>query len=84
MIFWDVPGGTGKSFVINAILKKIRSLGKIALATASSGIADTLIQGGRTVRSTFKIPLDSQDQPTANIKRGSDMAKVLLFLLMKH
>ena len=46
IIFLDAPGGTGKSFVINTILKKIHSGGKIALATVSSGIAATLLQGG--------------------------------------
>jgi hypothetical protein len=29
----------------------------VALATASSGIAATLLPGGRTAHSTFKIPL---------------------------
>ena len=79
MIFLDAPGGTGKSFVINTILKKIRSEGKIALATASSGIAATLIQGGRTLHSTFKIPLNThlKDQPTCSIKRGTALAKVI-------
>ena len=46
IIFLDAPGGTGKSFVVNMTLKKIRSGAKIALATASSGIAATLLQGG--------------------------------------
>ena len=78
-IFLDAPGGTGKSFVINTILKKIRSGGKIALATASSGIAATLLQGGRTLHSTFKIPLDThlKEQPTCSIKRGTALAKVI-------
>ena len=79
IIFLDALGGTGKSFVINTILKKIRSGGKIALATASSGIAATLLQGGRTLHSTFKIPLDThlKEQPTCNIKCGTALAKVI-------
>ena len=35
MIFLDAPGGTGKGYVINTVLKKIRSSGKIALATTT-------------------------------------------------
>uniref|UniRef100_UPI0035901195 uncharacterized protein n=1 Tax=Myxine glutinosa TaxID=7769 RepID=UPI0035901195 len=79
IIFLDAPGGTGKSFVINAILKHIRSQGKIALATASSGIAATLLQGGRTLHSTFKIPLDAhtKEQATCGIKRGTALARVI-------
>ena len=58
MLFLDAPGGAGKTFLINHILAKLRSEGKIALATASSRIAATLLIGGRTLHSTFKIPLD--------------------------
>ena len=44
------------SFVGNAVLAKVRSSGKIALAVASSGIASTLLDGGRTAHSRFKLP----------------------------
>ena len=43
MLFSD---GTGKTFLINLLLAKLRSEGKIALATASSRIAATLLTGG--------------------------------------
>lgn len=43
--FLDAPGGTGKTFVINLLLAKVRSQKRIALA--SSGIAATLLEGGR-------------------------------------
>ena len=79
LMFLDAPGGTGKTFVINLILAKIRSMGKIVLATASSGIAATLIQGGRTLHSTFKVPLDAHrmDQPTCKIGGNTAMAHVI-------
>ncbi|GFU47736.1 ATP-dependent DNA helicase [Trichonephila clavipes] len=69
--FLDAPGGTGKTFLISLILAKIRSQQKIALAVASSGIAATLLDGGRTAHSTFKLPLDVHNKPDAmcNIKR---------------
>ena len=71
MLFLDAPGGTGKTFLINLILAKLRSVGNIALATASSGIAATLLTGGRTLHSTFKIPLDlhASDIPCATSRR---------------
>ncbi|XP_070196534.1 uncharacterized protein [Littorina saxatilis] len=69
MLFLDAPGGTGKTFVINLILSMIRSTGRIALATASSGIAATLIQ--------VPLDVDKQDQPTCAIKRGTNLAKVI-------
>ena len=47
LFFIDAPGGTGKTFCINLLLPYVRSRGKIILATASSGIAATLMPGGR-------------------------------------
>jgi ABC-type ATPase involved in cell division len=46
ILFLDAPGGTGKTFLINLLLAKVRYGGKIALAVASSGIAATLLVGG--------------------------------------
>ena len=79
MLFLDAPGGTGKTFLINLILAKLRSEGKIALATASSGIAATLLTGGRTLHSTFKIPLDlyAMDVPICSIKKGTALSRVI-------
>lgn len=37
ILFIDAPGGTGKTFLLNLILAKIRANKKIALAVASSG-----------------------------------------------
>lgn len=44
----DAPGGTVETFLISLILDTICSQGKTALAPASSGIAGTLLEGGRT------------------------------------
>lgn len=79
LYFLDAPGGTGKTFVISLILATIRSEQKIALALASSGIAATLLEGGRTAHSALKLPLNVQviETPTCNISRNSAMAKVL-------
>ena len=80
LLFLDAPGGTGKTFLLNLILAKIRSSGHVALATASSGIAATLLNGGRTLHSTFKIPLDvhMKDMATCAIKKGTSLAKIIL------
>lgn len=79
VFFLDAPGGTGKTFLISLILATIRSRSDIALAVASSGIAATLLEGGRTAHSALKLPLNLQqsDEPTCNISKSSAMAKVL-------
>jgi hypothetical protein len=46
VFFLQGPGGTGKAFVDNYLLAKVRLEGMIALAVASSGIAALLLLGG--------------------------------------
>ena len=55
--FIDGPRGTGKTFLYNTLLAKVRSQGRILLAMASSGITALLLTGGRTVHSRFKVPI---------------------------
>lgn len=50
-------GDTGKTFLWNALASTIRAKGDIVLTIASSGIAATLLPGGRTAHSRFTIPL---------------------------
>ncbi|XP_053595510.1 uncharacterized protein LOC128667831 [Microplitis demolitor] len=79
LFFLDAPGGTGKTFLINLLLAKIRSEKSIAIAVASSGIAATLIDGGKTAHSTFKLPLEMNhsDNILCNISKQSYMAHVI-------
>ncbi|XP_052154680.1 uncharacterized protein LOC127772754 [Oryza glaberrima] len=62
-------GGTGKTFLWNALLNAVRTQGKIALTVASSGIAALLLPGGHTPHSRFKIPLDIQEHSLCAIKK---------------
>ncbi|CAI9266057.1 unnamed protein product [Lactuca saligna] len=61
--------GIGKTFLYRALLAKIRSKGHIALATATSGIAASLLPGGRTAHSRYKIPLDLIDRSICRISK---------------
>ncbi|CAN1797447.1 ATP-dependent DNA helicase PIF1 [Linum perenne] len=70
-------GGTGKTFLYNCIISKVRSTGGIALVVASSGIAATLLPDGVTAHSRFKIPLEIDNLSTCTIKKGSDVAELL-------
>lgn len=54
----DGPGGTSKTFFYCTLIAYYKSKGKIILATTSSGIAATLLPGGRTAHSRFKIPIN--------------------------
>ncbi|XP_035837612.1 uncharacterized protein LOC110893035 [Helianthus annuus] len=71
------PGGTGKTFLYKAILSRLRSMGMIALAVASSGIASLLLPGGRTAHSRFAIPLELLQNSTCAIKQNTQLAHLL-------
>lgn len=57
----------------------MRKNNDIAIAVASSGIAATLLDGGRTAHSMFKLPLSIYhiENPNCNIEINSDLAKIL-------
>nr|KAJ0207883.1 hypothetical protein LSAT_V11C500231580 [Lactuca sativa] len=51
-------GGIGKTILWSTILSYFRSIGKVVLAVAASGIASLLLPSGTTAHSRFKIPID--------------------------
>jgi ATP-dependent DNA helicase PIF1 len=61
LFFVDGPGETGKTFLYRTLLAKLRSQDKLAMATATSGVAAAIMPGGRTPHSCFKIPLTLQE-----------------------
>ncbi|XP_064081879.1 ATP-dependent DNA helicase PIF1-like [Macrobrachium nipponense] len=62
----SVSSGTGKTYLINAIIDFLRSEKKVVLATALSGIAATLLHNG-TLHSRFKIPFNITPESTCQV-----------------
>ncbi|KAM2883182.1 hypothetical protein COP2_016053 [Malus domestica] len=77
LFFVHGHGGTGKTFLWNTIITRIRSQNQIVLAVASSGIASLLLPGGRTAHSRFKIPINITDCSVCEIKKGTHLAKLI-------
>ena len=67
LFFLEGPGGTGKPFVYETIISQIRSENKIVLCVASSGIAASLLTGGRTAHRHFKISINLDQNSHYNI-----------------
>lgn len=74
ILFLDAPGGTRKAFILSLLLAKVHQSGQIVIAIASSGLASTLLDGSRTVLSTFKPPINIShaENSTTNINKNSD------------
>ncbi|KAH0769608.1 hypothetical protein KY290_013589 [Solanum tuberosum] len=77
LFFVDGPGGTGKTFLYRALLGKVRSEGMIALASATSGVAATILPGGRTTHSRFSIPLQADETTMTNMSKQGGGAKLI-------
>ncbi|XP_071913922.1 uncharacterized protein [Coffea arabica] len=77
VFFIDGPGGTGKTFLYRALLADVRSKGYLALATATSGIAASILPGGRTAHSRFKIPIDIFDGATCRVSKQTSLAAMI-------
>ncbi|XP_017250901.2 uncharacterized protein LOC108221541 [Daucus carota subsp. sativus] len=70
-------GGCGKTFLWRTLISKLRSQGDIVLPVASSGIAATLMPGGRTAHSRFKIPIVLDELSVCAIGNKSDIAELI-------
>ncbi|AQL07138.1 hypothetical protein ZEAMMB73_Zm00001d047628 [Zea mays] len=77
VFFVDGPGGTGKTYLYKALLVVLRSQDKIAVATATSGVAASIMPGGRTAHSRFKIPLTIDDGAICTFTKQSGTSKLL-------
>ena len=80
--FIDARGGTGKTFVLNAVLARVRSIesdigGSICLAVATTGVASTLLHLGRTFHSRFKAPLSPEKDSLCSIDCQSTLAELI-------
>ncbi|XP_035835338.1 uncharacterized protein LOC110865421 isoform X3 [Helianthus annuus] len=77
LIFVYGHGGTGKTFLWTTIISLFRSIGKIVLAVAASGIAALLLPSGRTAHSRFHIPTNLTDKSNCDIKKNTQLADLL-------
>lgn len=77
-IFVDGKAGTGKTFLVNAICSKLRSLRHIVLPMATAASAALLYPGGRTTHSTFKVPVnDNNEFLQSSISTDSPRAQLI-------
>jgi ATP-dependent DNA helicase PIF1 len=77
VFFVDSPGGTSKTFLYRCLIATIRSEGLIAVATATSGIAASIMHGGRTAHLVFKIPIKISDGSICKFSKQCDTADLL-------
>ncbi|RCV17325.1 hypothetical protein SETIT_3G211200v2 [Setaria italica] len=77
IFFVDSPGGTSKTYLYKALLVKVHSMDLIAIATATSGIAASIMPGGRTAHSRFKIPIKLSENTMCSFTKQSGTTELL-------
>jgi ATP-dependent DNA helicase PIF1 len=77
LFFVDGPGGTGKTYLYRVLLATLHTQGKIAVATATSGVAASIMSGGRTTHSRFKIPLTIDNGVVCSFTKQSGTTELL-------
>ena len=75
--FLDGPGGSGKTTVYNILMSYFRSHDITFASGAWTGIAATLLTGGRTIHSLFKLPVPIVETSTCNVTPTSSHAEYL-------
>ncbi|XP_066917215.1 uncharacterized protein [Clytia hemisphaerica] len=81
VFFLDGPGGTGKTFTHNYIIKEARARSFCVATSSWTGIAATLLDGGKTCHNLFKLPVPVNDCCSCNVKPTSKHAD---FLRSRH
>jgi ATP-dependent DNA helicase PIF1 len=77
VFFVDGPGGTGKTFLYKCLIATVCLEGLIVVATATSGIATSIMPGGRTAHLVFKILIKISDGSICKFSNQSDTADLL-------
>ena len=77
--FLDAPVGTENTFLTSLLLSKVGGQQSATNASASSGIAATLLPNDTTVHTSFNLPLDlaKEDQVSRTISHASSKEEVL-------
>ena len=72
----NAGGGTGKTYLNNILTAAVYFQGKIAIPTALSGIAATLLEHGRTLHSRCNVPIRIRENSTCRMSKLDDTGKL--------
>jgi ATP-dependent DNA helicase PIF1 len=77
VFFIDGPGCMGKTFLYRVLLETVRSQDKIVVAIATFGVGGSIMPGGWTAHSQFKIPLNIDEGGYCSFTKQSGTAKLI-------
>ena len=77
VFFIDGPGGTRETFLYYALLAIIRSRQMIVVVKTTLGVASSILHGGQTSHSMFKILINVDNSNLCNISKQSGTTEIL-------
>lgn len=77
VFFIDGPGSIGKTFLYKAFLAAVCSRQLDELATTLFGVVASILWGGQTTNSLFKIPLNPDKKSICNVSKQTSLRKLL-------
>ena len=80
--FLEGPGGSRKTMCYNTLVSWCRGRGITVASTAYTGIAATLLKGGRTCHNLFKLPVPILDTSVCRVSPASQHADFLRSITM--
>jgi len=75
--FVIAPGGAGKTCVFNMLMSHLHHNGSQVACAAWTEISATLLTGGKTVHSLFKLPVPVVETSSCNVSPTSHQADIL-------
>ena len=75
--FLDGPGGSGKTYLLNTIIRVLKSRATIVMPFATTGIASLLMDSGRTAHSGYKLPIPATECTTSSMLLESEEADIM-------
>ena len=75
--FLDGPDGSGKTYLYDVLIDRVKGMNQIVLPAATTGNAANLLEVGHTVQSLFGIPVPVHDTSVSQIRMGSHAAELL-------
>lgn len=74
IFFIQASGGCGKSFWANGVSAALRVAGHSPVVVAASGLAATVLDGGRTAHSAFGIPIEVDENSWCSCQGADKLA----------
>lgn len=77
LFYLNGQAGAGKTFLYNSLISTLRGENKAVISMAFTGIAATLLKGGRTIHTTLKFPVPFKQNSTSQLRPNANESQII-------